>query len=170
MSAVQACAPHPLGIGPAQRPDAAAWRCQMRRNCTLTPHQVLALYGALGVVCTAIGAAFWFLGYPVVAAFVVVEWVGIVCALLSYAQHACDGETLVLDQGRLHVEQRCGRHVRRVTFLACWVRVEATEAPDRLIGLSVRDRRVDVGRHLQAHQRDALASELRHALRTAGPA
>jgi uncharacterized membrane protein len=148
-------------------PATAAWRCQMQRNCTLTPRQVLALYGALGGVCTAIGAAFWLLGYPLIAAFVAIEWVGIAWALLCYAQHACDRETLVLDHGRLHVEQRCGREVRRVTFVAAWVRVDCADARERLIGLSVHDRRIDVGCHLQAHQRDALARELRDALRQA---
>jgi uncharacterized membrane protein len=167
-AAVPASVPHSLCVnaGPLP-PPAAGWRYQMRRNCALTPQQVVSLYGALGSVCTIIGAAFWLLGYPLIAAFVLIEWVGIACALLCYAQHACDRETLVLDQGRLHIEQCCGRDVRRITFVAAWVRVECADARDRLVGLSVRDQRVAVGRYLQAHQRDALARELRNALRGA---
>src|SRR4051794_40184923 len=70
------------------------WR--MQRNCALAPQQVLAMYAALCVLHVLIGGAFCLLGYAAVALWALAELLGIAWALLCYAQHACDRETLVL--------------------------------------------------------------------------
>ena len=151
---------------PARR-STAARQWQMRRNCALAPQQMLAMYGALCALHVPIGGVFWLLGYPAVALWALIELLGIAWALLCYAQHACDRESLVLARGRLHVEQRSGHDVRRVSFDAAWVRVTWSSGPDALVTLSQRGLRADVGRYLLVHERPALARDLRHALDTA---
>jgi uncharacterized membrane protein len=57
--------------------------------------------------------------------------------------------------------------VQRASFDAAWVRVASSSGPHALVTLSQRGLCIDVGRHLLAHERPALARELRRALRTA---
>ena len=164
MAAAAACIADTTRAPPAGRDAAAARQWQMRRNCTLGPQQMLAMFGALCGLHLLIGSGFWLLGYPAVALWALLELLGIAWALLCYAQHACDRETLVLARGQLHVEQRSGRNVRRASFDAAWVRVAWSSGPHALVTLSQRGLRMDIGRHLLAHERPALARELRHAL------
>src|SRR5512138_2442981 len=144
MAAATACTFDAARAPPPAREPAMSRHWQMRRNCALAPQQVLAMYGALCALHALIGGAFWVLGYPAVALWALVEMLGIACALLCYAQHAGDRETLELVQGRLHVEQRSGRDVHRASFDAAWVRVACSSGPEAQVTLSQRKLRVNV--------------------------
>ena len=138
------------------------WR--LRRNCALDPRQTLIGFAALCVVTTLVGAAFSLLGYPLVMAFIAIVDAGFAVALLVYARHASDCETLTLRDGRLTVEQQCGVHLIRTDFHAVWVRVVVPHAAGDLVCLCESRRSVQVGRHVRPQLRSQLAQELRHAL------
>jgi len=85
-------------------------------------------------------------------------------AMLAYARHAADGESIALCGDRLTVEHATGNRVDRVEFRPQCVRVEPQEGDGSLVELSGQGRRVAVGRYVRPELRRQLADELRTAL------
>jgi uncharacterized membrane protein len=141
----------------------AALHWQLRRNCRLSPRQLGGCFAAVCAFHTLLALSFWALGYPMVSLFAGIEIVVLGGALLAYARHACDCETIILAADRLSVEQHVGSHVERIELPAAWVRVQA-DGPAALVRLSAGSRSVCVGRHLPLAQRPLMACELRRAL------
>jgi uncharacterized membrane protein len=142
----------------------------LRRNCSISPRQMGAVYVSLCALSLAIASFFLFHGAPVVMAFAGVELLVVGIALLVYARHAGDRETLTLSGRRLRVEQRFGPRVDRTDFTAEWLTVEPALGQGSLVQLSGEGRTVKVGRHLRPELRAAFARELRTALRRVPPA
>jgi len=141
-------------------------RWQMKRNCSLAPRQLLAVYLSLCAVGLGIGALFWFHGAPYILPFAGAELLAVGVAIVVYARHAADQERLVLLPGRLSVACTLGRRTEEVDFAApAWVRVEPAHRDGSLIELSGEGRRIVVGRFVRPELRPALADELRAALR-----
>ncbi len=144
-----------------------ALQWSIRRNCSLTPAQLLRFYLGLCVVSLGIASLFWFMGAHLVMPFAWLELVLLGAALLVYARHASDGEKITLRGGVLVVEREHGGHTERTEFAREWVRVEPRSGDGSLIEVSGQGRRVVVGRHLRPQLRPTLAREIRLALRTA---
>jgi uncharacterized membrane protein len=140
----------------------------MRRNCSLAPRQVLAAYCAISLVSLSIAAVFaWFGAVPVLY-FAGLELLLLGLALLVYARHAADHETITLKNSTLAVEHHCGNRVERAEFRADWLRVEPAQGQGSLLELSGAGKRTFVGRYLRPEWRQMLARELRQALRLHG--
>jgi uncharacterized membrane protein len=137
----------------------------LKRNCSGTPRQMGLLFGSLCLVSLAIGTVCWMFGAPLVMPFASVELLAVGAALLLYARHATDHEMIQLEPGSLTVERVYGRHVERVAFALCWVRVEPKHDDRSLVELSGEGRRIAVGRYLRPELRRQLADELRWAVR-----
>jgi uncharacterized membrane protein len=153
-------APGPCGPGgdvPVQ------W--QMQRNCSLAPRQLIGVYLSLCVVSSVIALGFWAQGALLVLPIAWIELTVVGVALLVYARHAGDRESIRLEDGRLTVEQQWGSRTLRVDFQPAWVRVEPESADRSLVELSGQGRRVVVGRHIRPELRRQLADEIRWALR-----
>jgi uncharacterized membrane protein len=147
-----------------QTPSGLTVRWQLKRNCSLTPNQLVACVAVMLFVSACAALMFWGLGYALVSLFVLVQMAATVTAGWSYARHACDHDTVVLQNGRLAVEQCCGSRTDRTEFYAPFVRVEAGSESDSLVSLSERGKRVEVGRHVQPATRRRMAMELHRAL------
>jgi hypothetical protein len=100
----------------------------LRRNCSLSPRQVLGVYLSLCVVSAVIAAAFWWHGAPAVLWFAGLELSAVGVAWLVYACHATDRETITIERGVVRVEHRCGRRVEQVQLDPTWLRVEPAGA------------------------------------------
>jgi uncharacterized membrane protein len=96
-----------------------------------------------------------------------VELLAVGAALLVFARHVGDRETLTLDGPQLRVEQQVGSRLRQAAFPAEHVRVEPAAGQGSLIALSAQGCTLQVGRHLRPELREAFARELRRALRAA---
>lgn len=152
-----------VDLGGAQR----AMQWVLRRNCSLTPRQALVAYALLSAVSLLIGLGFWFGGAPVVLVFTALELLALAVAMLVYARHATDRETILLDGQQLAVEHHHGPALVRTTFRCAWVRVEPLAGQGSLVELSGDGASACVGRYLPAGLRAELAQELRRAIRTA---
>ena len=141
----------------------------LKRNCSLSPRQSLAVYLTLCSVCLGIAALFWHQGAWFVLPFAGLELLAIGIALLVYARHAADRESLVLSQGRLTVECRLGNRSEVAEFAPAWVRIDRRTGERSLIEVSSQGRSIAVGRFVRPEQRPALADELRMAMRRFGP-
>ncbi len=139
----------------------------LRRNCSVTPRQLVLIYLSLCVVSLAIGVLFWVKGATLVLPIAWIELVAVGIAFLVYARHASDGETIRLTEGQLVIEQENGGRLSRSEFRREWVRVEPGAADSSLIALSEQGRTVHIGRFVRPELRPLLAREIRMALRGA---
>ena len=146
-------------------PRALQWL--LSRNCSITPRQLGGVYLALCAVSLLIGVLFFVQGAAFILAFAGFELLAVGLALLVYARHAADRETLTLVGCSLQVEQCFGSRVARTDFAADWLTVEPAAGQGSLVELSGRGQRVRVGRFLRPELRGAFARELRLALRRA---
>gem|GEM_PF-205667 len=137
----------------------------LKRNCSVTPAQLLALFMSLSVVSLSIATFFWFQGATLVMPFAWLELIAVGAAFVVYARHARDGERISLEGGQLVVEQETAGRLERAEFNREWVRVEPKDGDGSLIEVSGQGRTVRVGRHVRPELRPALAREIRYALR-----
>lgn len=139
----------------------------LRRNCSLSPGQLLAVYASLCLVSLVIGASFWMYGATLVIPFAGLEMAAFGLALWFYARHAADSERISLHGSSLVVELESGGRVSRTEFNREWVRVEPGADERSLIELSGQGRSISIGRFIRPELRAALAREIRLALRGA---
>lgn len=150
----------------ATRSDAGIeW--SLRRNCSVTPVQLGALYASLCVVSLGVAGFFWSQGATLVLPFAALELLAVAAAFLIWARHATDSERICLTEGRLVVELESGGRVERREFPRDWVRVDPPPGSGQLIEVRGAGQSVRVGRYLRADLRPALAREIRLALRGA---
>lgn len=142
------------------------WR--LKRNCSLTPRQLIHFYAVLCAVSLGIAGVFWLQGATLVLPFAWLEVLALGVAILTYGMHAGDSEEIRLQGDMLTVEHACGGRTDRVEFRPDRVRVEPDRGDGSLIELSGQGRRVVVGRFVRPELRRQLADELRRALRS-GP-
>ena len=151
--------------GPPGAPRALQWL--LKRNGSITPHQLAGAYTSLCLVSLAIAGFFFWQGAPFVLAFTGLELGAVGLALALFARHAGDRETLTLVGHSLLVEQCIGSRVEHVDFAADRATVEPAAGQGSLVEICGHGRRVRVGRFLRPEYRGAFAQELRRALRRA---
>jgi uncharacterized membrane protein len=142
----------------------------LRRNCSMTPLQLVAFYLSLCAWSLAIAGAFWWRGATLVMPFASIELLAVGAALFVYARHAGDRERVVLKPGRLSVECTLGSRTDLVEFTPPWVRVEPAHGDGSLVEISGEGKRVAIGRFVRPEMRRALADELRAEIRRSSAA
>ena len=142
----------------------------LKRNCSITPGQLCAVYAGLCVVSLGIALLFTWVGAPFVLAFTGLELLLLGLAFLVHARHAGDREILTLTNGVLSVEQHIGVRLERAEFSADWLVVEPAAGQGSLVELSGQGQRLRVGRFLRSEHRAAFARELRYGVRRSRPA
>lgn len=155
-------------FGTESRADGGVRRIEwlLKRNCSITPRQLFAVYLSLCVVSLVIAGGFASMGASPVLAFAGVELLLVGAALLVYARHATDHERITLAGAALLVEHQHGGETARREFRAAWVRVEPLSSDRSLIEVAGDGHTARIGRYLRPELRPSLAQELRAALRT----
>jgi len=157
---------HPYSAGDGLRGNGEqGMRWVLKRNCSLSPGQLLAVYLALCVLSMAIGLGFLSVGAPAVLPFAGVELLAVGAAFWVYARHAADREEITLHRGELRVEHHYGRRIDQARFRVEWLRIEPARCDASLVELTGQGQRICVGRYLRPEFRPALVHELRVALR-----
>lgn len=144
-----------------------ALQWQLRRNCSVSPGQMLAAYALLCTLALAVALFFWFTGARVVLAFTGFELMLLGVAMLLFARHVGDGETLTLVGRSLLVERAAGARVQRTAFAADWLTVEPAAGQNSLVQLAGQGHTMRIGRFLSPELRGEFARELRRMLRQA---
>jgi uncharacterized membrane protein len=137
----------------------------LKRNCSITPKQLFAVYASLCAVSLIIALGFTWAGASPVLAFAGIELLLVGAALLIYARHATDQERITLAGEALSVEHQHGPQTARAEFRAAWVRVEPLSSDRSLIEVAGDGHTARIGRYLRPELRQGLAQELRVALR-----
>ncbi|MBI5720076.1 MAG: DUF2244 domain-containing protein [Burkholderiales bacterium] len=150
-----------------ERGAARALQWQLRRHCSITPRQMLGAYALLCTISLAVALFFWLTGARAVLAFTGFELMLLGAAMLLFARHAGDRETLTLVGSSLLVERAVGTRVERAAFSADWLTVEPAAGQNSLVELAGQGHTMRVGRYLRRDLRGDFAHELRRSLRRA---
>jgi uncharacterized membrane protein len=137
----------------------------LKRNCSMSPRQLLMFFISLCVFSSGIAAYFWTQGARLVMPFTAIELLALAGAMLAYGRHAGDLELIALASGRLTVLHTNAGNTERAEFDAAWVRVEPEHNDRSLIELSGQGQKISVGRFVRPELRRQLADELRMAVR-----
>jgi uncharacterized membrane protein len=146
--------------------EAARFAFTARRNNSLTSSGRLLVFGFIFTVTLGIALAFTMLhgAWPLLP-FAGAEMLGLFLAFRHAERHAGDYERVAIDRDRLIVEVFDGSRQFRHEFNSYWARLIVTNE-DRQCRLAIRShgREIELGRHLDACGRKALARELRRKL------
>ena len=133
----------------------------LKRNCSLAPRQLAAIFAALAGVSLLIATVFALSGAWMVLPFACIEVLALGIAFVAYARYASDYERIVLSGDCLTVETRRAERTRREQCAPAWTRVEYSGSRRELIGLVAAGRRIEVGRFVPESDRPDLARQLR---------
>lgn len=146
-------------------PSADGVHWVLRRNCSVTPRQLVALFLSLCCVSLGVAAFFWSQGATLVLPFTAVELLAVGLAFVVYARHATDRERISFSHGRLVIEQESAGRLLRCEFARHAVHVAPPAHRDQLIEVRDSGRLVRVGRFLRPDLRPVLVREIRIALK-----
>lgn len=140
----------------------------LQRNCAMSPRQVALAYAVLCAGSLAVSLAVFLLhGIWVVFAFSLLELSLVGLAMLIYARHALDHETIALSDACLLVECVEADRRKEARLDPLWTRVSVgDERRHPLIRLESRGVKVEVGRFVTEARRRQVERELRQALRS----
>lgn len=162
--------PRPTASPPIQDDTQVEHCWQLKRNCSVTPHQFLM--GTAGTVAIALLVSLYFTlrGLWPVAVYGAAEIALIVGASLSFARHVRDGETvMLLADGRLIVDVHRGMATTRHVFNRDWARLVRLPGTPDTLWLHYGSVRLRLARHVPPERRRRIETELRRMLPWRGP-
>ncbi|MBK4734734.1 DUF2244 domain-containing protein [Noviherbaspirillum pedocola] len=141
----------------------------LRRNCSITPRQLILVYAALCSVSLVVALIFTMRGAWYILGFAILELTAVGLAFLQYGRHATDREYIALIGNKLLIELVLADCSRQYMLDSRHARVATPESSNDLIAVEAHGIRVEVGRHLAAWKRREFALELGRALRETRP-
>lgn len=139
----------------------------LRRNCSITPRQLMQAYAALCGVSFSVAAFFTWHGAWYVLCFALLEMSAVGAAFLVWARHATDRERVALDADCLLIELVDAEQARQFRLDPRTTRIDMPAAYHRLIMVEEHGTKVEIGRFLPALRRRQFAGELRSELQNA---
>ena len=136
-------------------------RWQMRRNCALTPKQLLKFYVALVCLSVTVAAGFFLAGVWVILIFTALELSAVTLGFLIYCRHALDSETIEIDGKRLVVKKFIGYKEVVYEFNAQWAKIELPAEGSKVFHISQSNQRVELGQFLRPEQQIPLIAAVR---------
>ena len=136
-------------------------RWQMRRNCALSPKQLLWFYIALVCLSLLVAVGFLLAGIWVIPIFTALELSAVTIGFLIYCRHALDCETIEIDGKRLIVKKFISYQEAVYEFNTQWVKIEPPEQASKTFHISQSNLRVELGQFLRQEQQNALISSVR---------
>ena len=136
-------------------------RWQMRRNCALTPKQLLQFYIILVCLSAIVGTGFLLAGIWVIPIFTILELSAVTLGFLIYCRHALDCETIEIDGKRLIVKKFIGYKESVFEFNAQWAKIERPVEGSKTFHISQSTLRVELGQFLRQDQQIPLITEVR---------
>ena len=136
----------------------------LKRNCSLSPRQLLAAYAAICCASFAVAILCAWHGAWYVLVFAVLEMSAVALAFVHYARHATDHEHIVLDDDGLLVERIEGGLRHEIRLDRYRTRIVPPRQYHDLIGLHAQGMSISVGRYATQAIRRRVAHELAHEL------
>jgi len=144
--------------------DMSVRRWQMRRNCALTPKQLLQFYIALVCLSLIVATGFFLAGVWVIPIFTALELTAVTIGFLIYCRHALDSETIEVDGKRLIVKKFIGYKETFYEFNTQWAKIEPPIEGSKIFHISQSNMRVELGQFIRYEQQLALIRQMRACL------
>ena len=141
-------------------------RWQMRRNCALTPKQLLQFYIALVCLSLIVATGFFLAGIWMIPIFTALELSAVTIGFFVYCRHALDCETIEIDGERLLVKKFIGYKEVFYEFNAQWAKIEQPLEEDKTFYISQSGLRVEIGQFIRHEQQLALIRSLQDHLKS----
>jgi uncharacterized membrane protein len=139
------------------------------RNCSVSPRALAWLLAITACLSFAIGFGFALFGAWPVLPFAGLEVAALGLAFYLNGRHASDYERIALQKDGLVVEIRDADRVAALQMNPHWVKLVASRRrQDVRLALRSHGREIEIGRHLDAPGREALARVLAGRLDRAG--
>ena len=139
-------------------------RWQMRRNCALTPKQLLKFYIALVCLSLLVATGFLLAGIWVIPIFTALELSVVTIGFLIYCRHALDCETIEIDGNRLIVKKFISYKEAIYEFNAQWAKIEPPLKDSKVFFISQSNLRVELGQFMRQEQQLSLIASVRSYL------
>ncbi len=136
----------------------------MRRNCALTPKQLLQFYIALVCLSFMVAIAFLLAGVWFILIFTVIELTAVSIGFLIYCRHALDCETIEIDGKRLIVKKFIGYKEKVYEFNTQWAKIEPPAVDAKTFFISQSNLRVEIGQFIRYEQQLPLIASVRRYL------
>ena len=138
---------------------------QMRRNCALSPKQLLRFYIALVCLSLVVATGFLIAGVWVIIIFTVLELSVVTTGFLIYCRHALDSETIEINGNTLLVKKCIGGKDTLFQLNTSWAKIEWPAEDAKTFHISQSNLRVELGQFIRHEQQVALLKELSPYLR-----
>ena len=137
---------------------------QMRRNCALTPKQLLQFYIALVCLSLIVGIGFFLAGVWMIPVFTALELTAVTIGFLIYCRHALDCETIEIEGKRLLVKKFIGYREKVYEFNAQWAKIEPPLEGSKTFFITQSNLRVELGQFVRPEQQIPLIASVRRHL------
>jgi uncharacterized membrane protein len=138
----------------------------MKRNCSFSPRQVGYFYLSMFLFSSLIATYFLLHGVWMILIFTVIELTVLGIALIIYARHALDYESIAIDGTSLRVEKNIGGKLERHEFNTRWMTLKQEEDGKRLIRVEERDKELPIGLFVPLDARPQFYKDLRQQIRS----
>ncbi len=142
----------------------ATKRWQMRRNCALTPKQLLRFYVVLVCLSLIVATGFFLAGVWMIPIFTAMELTAVTVGFLIYCRRALDCETIEIDGKRLLVKKFISYREALFEFNTQWAKIEPPIEGSKIFHISQSTLRVELGQFAGHEQQLALISQVRPCL------
>lgn len=134
---------------------------KMRRNCALTPGQLLKFY--LALVCLSVTVAIGFLlaGVKIILIFTAIELTAVTVGFLIYCRHALDFEEIEISDTRLVVRKFIAYKESVMEFNTRWAKLSSPQEHEKVFSITQTGQSVELGQFLRREQLKRLIAELR---------
>lgn len=136
-------------------------RWHMRRNCALTPKQLLMFYVALVFLSLVVATGFFLAGVWVISIFTALELSAVTIGFLIYSKHALDYETIEIADKRLLIKKFIGNQETLYEFNTQWVKIEPPRKGSKIFMISQASLRIELGQFVRYEQQLALIAQVR---------
>jgi len=136
-------------------------RWQMRRNCALTPKQLLQFYIVLVCLSLIVATGFFLAGVWMIPIFTALELCAVTLGFLIYCRHALDSETIEIDGKRLVIKKFIGYRESVYEFNSQWAKIDPPIEGSKVFHISQSNLKVELGQFLRLEQQLPLIAAVR---------
>lgn len=151
-----------LGADQASASQGKKW--VFRRNCSLTPKQLLHWYLSLCLITMVIATGFLLAGFWIVLPFAGLELLLVGIAFVVYARHAADYEMIELQPNQLVLVMADGAKLTQLEWTPQWAKLSYNGKYKAPLLFSHRGQQVKIGKFIAEKDKSALHRELKAAL------
>ena len=132
----------------------------MRRNCALTPSQLLKFYIALVCLSLTVATGFLLAGVKMILIFTAIELSAVTIGFLVYCRHALDFEEIEINGTRLLVRKFIAYKETVTEFNTRWAKLSQPAEHEKVFFIEQTGQRVALGQFLRPEQFRGLIAEL----------